>query len=76
MTQQCTGILFREEFTMKTYFLTAFEKNGEKVLDETFTAPNDEDAKKDGTTLLIEKGYHEFTHRCVTSNGKLILFHR
>lgn len=61
---------------MKTYFLTAFEKNGEKVLDEAFTAPNDEDAKKAGTTLLIENGFNEFTHRCVTADGKLILFHR
>lgn len=61
---------------MRTYTLTAFEKNGEKVLDETFTAENNEEAKIIGTTLLEERSYREYTHRCVTSNGKLILFHR
>lgn len=59
-----------------TYTLTAFEKNGEKILDETFTASNDEEAKKTGATLLAENKYSTHTHRCVTSDGKLILFHR
>lgn len=61
---------------MRNYTLTAFEKSGEKVLDEAFTAENNEEAKMIGTTLLEEKGYREYTHRCVTSDGKLILFHR
>ena len=30
---------------MRTYTLTVFEKNGGKVVDETFTATNDEEAK-------------------------------
>jgi len=29
-----------------------------------------------GTTILEDKSYREYTHRCVTSDGKLILFHR
>lgn len=61
---------------MKTYTLTAFEENGEKVFDEKFTASNDEEAKSTGTALLAENNYNEYTHRCVTSDGKLILFQR
>ncbi|WP_044748814.1 YhzD family protein [Bacillus alveayuensis] len=61
---------------MKTYTLTVFEKNGEKLLDETFEAANDEEAKKIGEQKLREKNYHEKTHRCTSSSGKLILFHR
>lgn len=61
---------------MRTYVLTVFEKSGKKLLDETFTAANNEEAKQTGTTLLEENKYSEYTHRCVTSDGKLILFHR
>jgi hypothetical protein len=61
---------------MKTYVLTVFEKNGDKVLDETFMAANNEEAKITGTTLLEEKNYSDYTHRCVTTDGALILFHR
>ncbi|GLH63734.1 YhzD family protein [Parageobacillus sp. G301] len=61
---------------MPTYTLTAFEKNGEKLLDETFEAANDEEAKKIGEQKLREHNCHDKTHRCVTSSGKLILFHR
>ena len=61
---------------MRTYNLTVFEKNGEKILDDTFTATNDEEAKIKGTSRLEKNNYHNHTHRCVTSDGKLILFHR
>ncbi len=61
---------------MRAYTLTAFEKNGEKMLDESFTAANDEEAKINGAKLLEENNYSTHTHRCVTSDGKLILFHR
>lgn len=40
---------------MKTYKLTAFEPNGEKVIDETFQAENDETAKELGTKMLDRK---------------------
>ncbi|MRG86908.1 YhzD family protein [Salinibacillus xinjiangensis] len=61
---------------MKSYFLTVFEKNGNNLVDETFEAKDDQEAKKLGTQLLEEKGYTEYTHRCVSPNGHLVLFHR
>lgn len=61
---------------MNTYILTAFKKDGKKVLDETFEATNNEEAKALGMKRLKEADVDEHTHRCVTSDGKLILFHR
>ena len=61
---------------MKKYILTAFSKKGEKLLDKSFTADNDEEAKEMGNTLLNESGFSEQTHRCVTEDARLILFHR
>lgn len=61
---------------MKTYKLTVFEENGEKLLDESFEAENDDAAKEIGGKLLDEKGFSEKTHRCTSPLGKLILFHR
>lgn len=60
---------------MKTYKLTAFEANGEKLLDESFQAENDDAAKKLGEQILSEKNLVEKTHRCTSPNGKLLLFH-
>lgn len=61
---------------MKTYVLTVFGKNGKKLLDESFTALNDDDAKKIGKKRLLDLGYNNYTHRCVSEEAKLILFHR
>lgn len=61
---------------MRTYFLTVFNPDGEKLLDESFTAENDNIAKKMGKEKLKEHGYSEHTHRCVNPEAKLILFHR
>ncbi|GGB51467.1 hypothetical protein F3157_07575 [Virgibacillus dakarensis] len=61
---------------MRTYVLTVFAKNGDKLLDESFTAENDNEAKKVGEARLAEEGYSEHTHRCVSPEAKLILFHR
>ncbi|GLO65582.1 MULTISPECIES: YhzD family protein [Oceanobacillus] len=61
---------------MRTYALTVFSKNGEKLLDTSFTAENDESAKEIGQTQLEEEGYMEHTHRCVSPDAKLVLFHR
>ncbi|MBN8233628.1 hypothetical protein JF544_00135 [Halobacillus kuroshimensis] len=61
---------------MKRYYLTVFEKDGTNVLDENFEAEHDEEAKKIGTAKLTEHGYSEFTHRCVSPDGRLVLFHR
>ncbi|MCM3725582.1 hypothetical protein M3226_07785 [Neobacillus cucumis] len=60
---------------MKTYKLTAFEANGEKLLDESLQAGNDEAAKKQGEQLLREKQLLEKTHRLTSPCGKLLLFH-
>ena len=61
---------------MKSYKLTVFEPNGEKLLDEAFEAESDEGAKEIGSRLLEEKGYEDKTHRCTSPLGKLLLFHR
>ena len=61
---------------MKTYALTVFDKSGHKLLDETFEAANNEEAKKIGQTRLEDEGYSNHTHRCVTEDAKLLLFHR
>jgi hypothetical protein len=60
---------------MKTYKLTAFESNGEKIIDEAFQAENDETAKELGTKMLLEKSLTGKTHRCTSPSGKLVLFH-
>ncbi|EIJ81973.1 hypothetical protein PB1_03500 [Bacillus methanolicus PB1] len=60
---------------MKTYKLTAFESDGEKLLDQPFQANNDDEAKSLGIKILEEKGLLEKTHRCTSPSGKLILFH-
>lgn len=61
---------------MRTYVLTVFDKSGEKLLDESFEATSNDEAKKIGQARLDEEGYSEHTHRCVSPDAKLILFHR
>ncbi|MBP1947342.1 YhzD family protein [Virgibacillus litoralis] len=61
---------------MRTYVLTVFDKSGEKLLDESFEATSNDEAKKIGQAKLDEEGYSEHTHRCVSPDAKLILFHR
>lgn len=61
---------------MRSYALTVFEQTGEKLLDDSFQAQNDDEAKEIGKTKLNEKGYENKTHRCVSPEAKLLLFHR
>ncbi len=61
---------------MAEYVLTAFSKQGEKLLDESFAAENDAEAKVLGQNKLEEAGFSEHTHRCVAPNARLVLFHR
>ncbi|MBM7702693.1 YhzD family protein [Metabacillus iocasae] len=61
---------------MGIYTLTVFEPNGEKLLDESFEASTEEEAKTIGTEKLKQLSYDEKTHRCISSAGKLVLFHR
>jgi hypothetical protein len=60
---------------MPSFKLTAFDKTGHKLLDESFQADNEEEAKQYGERILKEKELLEKTHRCTSSSGKLILFH-
>lgn len=60
---------------MRQYKLTVFEQNGEKILDETIEASDDEQAKKIGLKILTEQNFIHKTHRCVSPEGKLLLFH-
>ncbi|MDF1509290.1 YhzD family protein [Robertmurraya sp. DFI.2.37] len=60
---------------MKIYKLTAFESNGEKILDEAFEANNDDEAKQIGEKRLNEIGALDKTHRCTSPTGQLLLFH-
>ncbi|WP_064091736.1 YhzD family protein [Rossellomorea aquimaris] len=60
---------------MKVYKLTVFEKDGKKILDESFEAASDLEAKKTGESMLEEKGYLDHIHRCTSPLGKLLLFH-
>ena len=60
---------------LKTYKLTAYEKTGKLMTEETFTAENDELAKEKGHALLEEKNLLEQTHRLASPAGKLLLFH-
>ena len=61
---------------MKNYTLTVFSKTGEKLLDESFSAQNEEEAKGIGQKRLEEEGYSEHTHRCVAEDARLVLFQR
>ncbi|WP_217586024.1 YhzD family protein [Lentibacillus saliphilus] len=61
---------------MRTYALTVFDKTGDLLLDESFTAESDEKAKQVGQSRLNEAGLSERTHRCVSPEAKLVLFHR
>lgn len=58
------------------YVLTVFDKSGEKLLEESFVASSEKEAKEIGERKLQENNYLEATHRCTSSAGKLILFHR
>jgi hypothetical protein len=60
---------------MKSYKLTAFEATGEKIVDESFQADNDDAAKEVGEKLLAEKDLLKKTYRCTSPSGKLLLFH-
>lgn len=59
---------------MNIYRLTAFEANGEKIIDEAIEAKEEVEAKNKAEILLSEKQANEKTHRLVSPDGKLILF--
>ncbi|PLR89945.1 YhzD family protein [Bacillus sp. T33-2] len=59
---------------MEIYKLTVFESNGKKLLDESFQANSDDQAKELGGKMLEERKFSDKTHRCTSPRGKLILF--
>jgi YhzD-like protein len=61
---------------MNTYALTAYESNGEKILDETISAQSDSEAKEQGEARLAELNMQEKSHRLTSPKGQLLLFHR
>ncbi|AXI08694.1 hypothetical protein CUC15_07105 [Oceanobacillus zhaokaii] len=61
---------------MADYFLTVFDKSGKKLYDKSFSATDNSEAKEIGLNKLKELEFNEHTHRCVTADGKLVLFQR
>ncbi|HEU5140800.1 MAG TPA: YhzD family protein [Bacillales bacterium] len=61
---------------MPNYTLTVFDKSGETLLDETFEAKDENEAKEIGEKRLKDEGYEHHTNRMTSSAGKLVLFHR
>jgi len=61
---------------MATFYLTAFNQKGEKLLNEVLNAETEKEALQLAEEILQEKELINTTHRCTTSTGKLILFHR
>ncbi|MBU6081621.1 MULTISPECIES: YhzD family protein [Allobacillus] len=61
---------------MQTYYLTVYAQTGEALLNESFEAENDEAATNMGKEKLNENGHADITHRLVSPDGRLLLFHR
>lgn len=61
---------------MRTYTLTVFQQTGETLMDESFQAKTDQEAQKIGKKKLKQQGFIDHTHRCVSPEAKLLLFHR
>lgn len=61
---------------MQTFYLTAFSKKGETLLNTTIEAENDTDGKRLAKQTLQKENLSETTHRLVTSDARLLLFHR
>ena len=70
------NISFLGGMTIRSYILTVFDRSGKKLMEESFEALNDDEARNIGQTRLKENEYSEHTHRCVSPEAKLILFHR
>lgn len=64
-----------EVLIMKEYYLTVYSPSGEHLVNESFTASSDEEAKKIATKKLSEQNYLEQTHR-LTRSGKLLMYQR
>ncbi|MGM7700140.1 YhzD family protein [Pseudalkalibacillus sp. Hm43] len=61
---------------MKMYIVTVFDKKGSKIYEESFEAPNNDEAKKIGQSILEDNSYENHTSRVTSPAGELVLFHR
>ncbi|TFD96954.1 YhzD family protein [Jeotgalibacillus salarius] len=60
---------------MDIYKITAFSSKGELLLEDSFEAEDDKEAKTLGEKRLEEEGMLNNTHRVVSPRGKLVVFH-
>ncbi|RKL68523.1 hypothetical protein CR203_00235 [Salipaludibacillus neizhouensis] len=60
---------------MSKYYLTAFGKAGEHLVNETLEATSDNEAKEIGMKKLEEKELLNHSSRIVKSSGGLVHFH-
>lgn len=60
---------------MKTYYLTAYSKSGEHLLNETMQAESNEQAVENAVKKLEEENLTDLPSRLVTSAGKMLHFH-
>lgn len=67
---------YNKEAIQMAYVLTVFDQKGDKLLDEIIEASTDEESKEQATILLKEHQYEEETHRLVSPDARLLLFHR
>lgn len=61
---------------MRNYCLTVYKENGDILLDENLYAFSDDEAKNEAAIILKHKNYDQQTHRFVSPDAKLLLFHR
>lgn len=61
---------------MANFVLNVFDKSGKALLDESFEAKDENEAKEIGQKRLNDEGYENHTSRVTSSTGKLVLFHR
>lgn len=61
---------------MQTYYITAFSKKGEILLNTTIEATDDTEGKRLAHAMLKEQNLEHTTHRLVASDATLLLFHR
>ncbi|PYZ98860.1 hypothetical protein CR205_09905 [Alteribacter lacisalsi] len=60
---------------MAKYFLTAYDKKGNHLLNESFEAKDDKEAKETGEKRLLDEGLSKNPTRVVRESGGLVLFH-
>jgi len=60
---------------MEKYYLTAFSKSGEHLLNEVIEAGNDKDASAKGVERLEAENLMDNPSRVAKSSGGLVHFH-